>query len=81
MSKEVRGGKRLVGSPVVALTTGQAMSPQMRQMMKQMNPDGGDLPEDPVELEINARHPLVKALSTASESKPRVRQSGKPPRC
>ncbi len=68
--KEVRGGKRLVGSPVVALTTGQAMSPQMRQMMKQMNPEGADLPEDPVELEINARHPLVKALATASESKP-----------
>ena len=64
----VASGKRLVDSPVIALVPTDAMSPQMRQMMKAMDENYKD--EVKVELEINPRHPLVKKLAAASESDP-----------
>ncbi|MBN8457633.1 MAG: molecular chaperone HtpG [Verrucomicrobia bacterium] len=64
----VASGKRLVDSPVIALVPTDAMSPQMRQMMKAMDENFKD--EVKVELEINPRHPLVKKLAAASESDP-----------
>lgn len=68
---EVKAGKRLVGSPAVALSPQDAMSPQMRQMMRSMNPEGaGEAVK--VELEINPRHELVKSLASAAEGNPEV---------
>lgn len=64
----VASGKRLVDSPVIALVPTDAMSPQMRQMMKAMDENYKD--EVKVELEINPRHPLVKKLAAASEGDP-----------
>jgi len=58
--KEVKVSSRLVDSPVMALSP-DAMSSQMRRMMRQM---GQDSPM-PVEVlfEINPRHPLIKNLN------------------
>ncbi|MFT5109711.1 MAG: TNF receptor-associated protein 1, partial [Pseudoalteromonas tetraodonis] len=66
---EVKESTRLVDSPAMATTPQDAMSPQMRQMMKQMNPDG-ELEEPKVTLEINSKHALIKKLAAARESKP-----------
>ncbi|CAN5204159.1 molecular chaperone HtpG [soil metagenome] len=68
---EVRAGKRLVESPAVALTPADALSPQMRQMMRAMNPDG-EAEAVKVELEINPRHELVKRLAAARDTKPEM---------
>ncbi|MDG2125428.1 MAG: molecular chaperone HtpG, partial [Verrucomicrobiales bacterium] len=68
---EVKAGKRLVGSPAVALSPQDAMSPQMRQMMRSMNPEGASEAVK-VELEINPRHELVKSLASAAEGNPEV---------
>jgi TNF receptor-associated protein 1 len=65
----VKESTRLVDSPAMATTPQDAMSPQMRQMMKQMNPDG-ELEEPKVTLEINSKHALIKKLAAARESKP-----------
>ncbi len=63
--KEVKVSDRLVSSPVMALSP-DAMSTQMRRMMKQM---GQDMPM-PVEVlfEINPRHELIKNLNTQRSS-------------
>ncbi|MDQ8197955.1 molecular chaperone HtpG [Pelagicoccus enzymogenes] len=63
--KEVKVSERLVSSPVMALSP-DAMSTQMRRMMKQM---GQDVPM-PVEVlfEINPRHELIKNLNTQRSS-------------
>jgi len=66
----VSSGKRLVDSPVIALVPTDAMSPQMRQMMKAMDENFKD--EVKVELEINPRHPLVKKLAEAKDANPEV---------
>ena len=66
---EVKESSRLVDSPAMATSPQDAMSPQMRQMMKQMNPDG-ELDEPKVTLEVNAKHALIKKLAEARESKP-----------
>ncbi|MCF7676051.1 MAG: molecular chaperone HtpG [Akkermansiaceae bacterium] len=66
----VASGKRLVDSPVIALVPADAMSPQMRQMMKAMDENYKD--EVKVELEINPRHPLVKKLATAKDANPEL---------
>ena len=58
--KEVKTGKRLVGSPVVALVPEDAPNPQMRAMMKAM---GQEVPAVKPVLEINPRHNLVKKLA------------------
>ena len=57
---EVRSSKRLIDSPAAALTPGGGMSPQMKQMMQQMNPDFSQ--SESVEIEINPRHNLIKKL-------------------
>jgi len=66
---EVKESTRLVDSPAMATSPQDAMSPQMRQMMKQMNPDG-ELDAPKVTLEVNAKHALIKKLAEARESKP-----------
>ena len=62
---EVEVGSRLIGSPVAAMTPEDGMNPQMREMMKSMNMEGGEMPGVKVHLEINPRHELIKRLSTA----------------
>ena len=64
----VKSSTRLVGSPAAALTPGGGMTPQMKAMMKQMNPDFS--PAKDVELEINPRHTLVRALHGAKDDRP-----------
>ncbi len=66
--KSVAVGGRLVDSPAVALSPGGAMSPQMKQMMRQMNPGFSAARE--VELEINPRHALIRSLEAARGAKP-----------
>ena len=68
---KVEAGKRLTDSPVAALTPEQGMTPQMRRMMKAMNPDGEDPPLQ-VELEINPRHELIHRLNDLRESDPKL---------
>lgn len=64
--KSVSGGDRLVSSPIAALTTQEAIPPQMRQMMASM---GQEVPEvDPFQLEINPRHKMIHQLSKAMKS-------------
>jgi len=67
----VRGGQRLVSSPVVALVPGESISPQMRQIMRAMNPDE-DLPAPKAEIEINPRHSLIRSLARTRESRPEL---------
>ena len=67
--EKVEAGKRLTDSPVAALTPEQGMTPQMRRMMKAMNPDGEEPPMQ-VELEINPRHELIHRLNDLRESDP-----------
>lgn len=67
--KEVKTGKRLVGSPVVALVPEDSPNAQMRAMMKAM---GQEAPAIQPVLEINPRHALVKKLSGLRESNPAV---------
>lgn len=67
---KVEAGKRLVDSPVIALTPEDAMTPQMRAMMKAMDENFKD--EVKVDLEINPRHELVKKLAEAKDSQPEV---------
>ncbi len=66
----VSSGKRLVENPVIALVPEDAMTPQMRQMMKQMDENFKDEPK--VELEINPRHALIKKLAEAKDSNPEM---------
>lgn len=67
---KIEAGKRLVDSPVIALTPEDAMTPQMRAMMKAMDENFKD--DIKVELEINPRHDLIKKLSTAKDAQPEV---------
>jgi molecular chaperone HtpG len=67
--KEVKTGKRLVGSPVVALVPEDAPNPQMRAMMKAM---GQEVPAVTPVLEINPRHALVKKLSALRSERPEI---------
>lgn len=67
--KEVKTGKRLVGSPVAALVPEDSPNAQLRAMMKAM---GQDAPAVKPVLEINPRHALIKKLSALRESKPEV---------
>ncbi len=68
----VNVGKRLVDSPVVALTPKDSLNPQMRAMMKSM---GQEMPEEKPSLEINAGHGLVKKLSTLKDSDPELAEA------
>lgn len=67
--KEVSAGKRLIDSPVAALTPEHGMSAQMREMFKAMNPEEEAPPLD-VALEINPRHDLIKQLNESREKNP-----------
>jgi molecular chaperone HtpG len=60
-------GKRLVASPVAALTPKDAMNPQMRAMMKAM---GQESEEPKPSLEINPSHGLIRKLSSLKDSNP-----------
>jgi molecular chaperone HtpG len=64
--EEVRSGKRLVGSPALAITPEGELTPQMRQMMRALKPDEVTAPK--VILEINPRHELIRKLAGLSES-------------
>ena len=65
---EIKSSDRLINSPAAALIPGGAMSPQMKQMMKQMNPDFSD--SQNVEIELNPNHDLIKKLNSAREDQP-----------
>jgi TNF receptor-associated protein 1 len=67
---KVESGRRLVDSPIIALVPQDGMSAQMRRMMKAMDENYVD--EVKVELEINPRHPLVKALSRTKDENPEL---------
>jgi molecular chaperone HtpG len=58
----VKASQRLVGSPAVALLDDPLMSPQLRRMMKAMNPDAAEPPLK-VQLEINPAHGLIRHLA------------------
>jgi molecular chaperone HtpG len=60
-------GKRLVASPVAALTPKDAMNPQMRAMMKAM---GQESEEPKPSLEINPSHGLIRKLSSLKDTNP-----------
>ena len=66
----VEGGKRLVASPAVALVPADAMSPQMRRMMRAMREDFNEPLK--IDLEINPRHPLVRRLAQARQTNPEL---------
>lgn len=66
---EVKTGRRLVGSPVVALVPEDSPNTQMRAMMKAM---GQEVPGVKPVLEINPRHELVKKLSRLRVNNPEV---------
>ena len=65
--KEVRVSERLVDSPVMALSP-DAMSTQMRRMMRSMGQDAS-IPLE-VLFDINPRHQLIINLNTQRESNP-----------
>ncbi len=66
---DVKVGKRLVSSPVVALMPDDAPNAQMREMFKAM---GQEVPESKVELEINPSHDLIKQLNGIKDEKPEL---------
>ena len=69
---ECAPGKRLVGSPAVALNQDKFMSATMRRMMKMMSKEQGGAAETPVavKLELNPRHALIHQLETMREANP-----------
>ncbi|MFY8216878.1 MAG: molecular chaperone HtpG [Chthoniobacterales bacterium] len=67
--EDVKASTRLVDSPVVALSADAFMTPQMRRMMKAMNPEA-DAPAVKVHLEINPSHPLIRRLATTRTESP-----------
>ncbi len=67
--EKVSASQRLTESPALALNTSPAFNPNMRRMMKMMNPDGPDTPIQ-VNLEINPKHPLLINLAKLKDSNP-----------
>jgi len=67
--EDVSAGNRLVHSPAAALNPEEHLSPQMREMMKAMNPEGQGTAIK-VKLEINPRHELVKRLASTHQEHP-----------
>jgi molecular chaperone HtpG len=68
--EEVRGSKRLLGAPVLAITPEGGLTPQMRQMMRAMKPD--EVPQVKVILEINPSHDLVRKLEQTRQTNPQL---------
>ena len=66
---KVSVGKRLTGSPAIALNTDKMMSANMRRMMQMMNPDAPEMPTI-VEFQINPRHTIIKNLSSLKNTNP-----------
>jgi len=64
----VATGERLVESPAVALIPEDAMTANMKHMMRAMQADFKA--DDKIELEINPRHALIRKLATARENDP-----------
>ncbi|OIO59778.1 MAG: molecular chaperone HtpG [Verrucomicrobia bacterium CG1_02_43_26] len=65
----VKAGTRLVGSPVIALSSDKMMTANMRRIMKAMKQPIDASPS--VNLQLNTRHPLIKnvaALRTTNEA-------------
>jgi len=69
--EKVDVGERLIGAPAAALSGDDQLDPQMRAMMKALNPDE-EAPPVKVQLEINPRHALIKKLAKATESDPKL---------
>lgn len=67
--EDVKASTRLVDSPVVALSADAFMTPQMRRMMKAMNPEA-DTPAVKVHLEVNPSHPLIRRLAATRTESP-----------
>ncbi len=66
---DVTTSTRLVDSPVVALQGEDAVTPQMRAMMRAMKQDVEPVR---VRLEINPRHEMVKNLAKTRDAKPEL---------
>ena len=64
--KDVRLSKRLLESPACVVVDSDDPSLQLRELMKQLG--GSEMPEVKPILELNAEHPLVKRLATASSA-------------
>ena len=67
---KVKSSTRLINSPAAALIPGGTMSPQMKQMMKQMNPDFSG--SENVEIELNPNHELIQKLESSREDQPEL---------
>ena len=65
---EVLTSGRLVDSPVAALNA-DSISPQMRSILKAMNPDS-PMPAPIIKLEINPRSDVIKNLSNLKDTDP-----------
>jgi TNF receptor-associated protein 1 len=65
---EVAASRRLVGSPAAALNADRMMTPSMRRLMKAMQQEVPG--SQPVRLELNPRHPLVRSLSVLRTKNP-----------
>lgn len=66
----VVGSQRLVDSPAAALNADKMMTPSMRRIMRAMQQDVPG--PQPIRLELNPRHALVRHLAVLRESKPEV---------
>ncbi len=68
--KEVVSQGRLIDSPVAILNT-DSITPQMRAMLKAMNPDA-PLPKPVVDFEINPSSDVIKNLDTLRDTSPEL---------
>ena len=67
--ENVQASDRLIDSPAMSSNSDKFMTPSMRRMMRQMNPDAPDL-EAKVVLHINPRHELIKNLADLRDGNP-----------
>jgi len=68
--KDVLTKGRLVDSPAAVLNA-DSLTPQMRAMLKAMNPDS-PMPKPVVDFEINTKNPVIKNLEKLKETKPEL---------
>ncbi len=66
---EVKVSDRLVDSPALAMDAEGSISPQMRRMMKALNPDAPDM-QVRIQLEINPRNPIISRLAKSRSESP-----------
>ena len=67
--ENVQASERLIESPALSSNSDKFMTPSMRRMMRQMNPDAPEM-EAKVVLHINPRHALIKNLADLRERNP-----------